>query len=111
MVDLEQIDLRHDHVRRPDVIAEPVIPRRFDDSHGNLVGVCCGKRVKPQQSVQQRIVIPDVVITYHPIAGMLAHSANEIEQLPGLVHPVGYLEDPLRAAGRVDDYRAEDVRV
>jgi len=42
---------------------------------------------------------------------MLAHSANEIKQLPGLVHPVGYLEDPLPAAGSVDDYRAEYIRV
>jgi hypothetical protein len=42
---------------------------------------------------------------------MLAHSANEIKQLPGLVHPVGYLEDPLPAAGGVDDYRSKDVWV
>jgi hypothetical protein len=37
--------------------------------------------------------------------------ARSLGLQPGLVHPVGYLEDPLPAAGGVDDYRSKDVRV
>ena len=65
----------------------------------------------PQQGVKQWVVIADIVIADHSIAGMLAEGVNEVEQLAGLVHPVGYLKYPFRAAGRVDDYRAEYVRV
>ena len=42
---------------------------------------------------------------------MHAYRADEIQQLSRLVHPVGYLEYPFRAAGRVDKDRCEYVRV
>ena len=40
---------------------------------------------------------------------MPAEGVNEIQQLTGLVHPVGHLKYPFSAAGSVEDYRSKDV--